>query len=139
MTHCERIYSTTKHFGTGNHCISTCSWKYFLQCCGSESGTKNQDLDPGSRSGMNNPYHISESLKTIFWVIILKFFDVDSGTGFRNGKNSDPGFGMEKSRIRDQHPGSAILFFHMPLFTGRIRDSTWSGSYRTRSATTEVV
>ncbi len=31
----------------------------------------------GSRSGMNNPDHISESLETIFWVKILKFFDAD--------------------------------------------------------------
>ncbi len=28
-----------------------------------------------SGSGMNNPDHISESLETIFWVKILKFFD----------------------------------------------------------------
>jgi hypothetical protein len=28
---------------------------------------KNQDPDPGSRSGMNIPDHISESLGTIFW------------------------------------------------------------------------
>jgi hypothetical protein len=33
----------------------------------------------GSGSGMNNPDHISESLKTIFWVKILKIFDVDPG------------------------------------------------------------
>jgi hypothetical protein len=33
----------------------------------------------GSGSGMNNPDHISESLKTIFWVKILKFVDVDPG------------------------------------------------------------
>jgi hypothetical protein len=26
---------------------------------------------------MNNPDHISESLETIFWVKILKFFDAD--------------------------------------------------------------
>jgi hypothetical protein len=48
---------------------------------------KNQD--PGSGSGMNNPDRISESLETIFWVKILKFFD------------ADPEFGMEKIRIRD--------------------------------------
>jgi hypothetical protein len=29
----------------------------------------------GSGSGMSNPDHISESLETIFWVKILKFFD----------------------------------------------------------------
>jgi hypothetical protein len=38
---------------------------------------------------MNNPDHISESLEKIVWVKILKFFD------------ADPGFGMEKIRIRD--------------------------------------
>jgi hypothetical protein len=43
----------------------------------------------GSGSGMKNPIHISERLETIFWVIILKFFD------------ADPGFGMEKIRIQD--------------------------------------
>jgi hypothetical protein len=34
--------------------------------------------DPGSR--MNNPDHISQSLETIFWVKILKFFDADPGS-----------------------------------------------------------
>jgi hypothetical protein len=33
----------------------------------------------GSGSRMNNPEHISDSLETIFWVKILKFFDVDPG------------------------------------------------------------
>jgi hypothetical protein len=42
----------------------------------------------GSGSGMNDPYHITESLGTIFWVKILKFFD------------TDPGSRMEKIRIR---------------------------------------
>jgi hypothetical protein len=45
--------------------------------------------DPGSRSGMNNADHISESLETIFWVKkILILFD------------ADPGSGLEKIRIR---------------------------------------
>ncbi len=30
---------------------------------------------------MNNPDHITESLKTIFGVKILKFFDADLGSG----------------------------------------------------------
>ncbi len=47
------------------------------------------DLDPGSGSGMNKPDHIFESLETIFWVKILKFFDADQGSG------------MEKIRIRN--------------------------------------
>ncbi len=63
---------------------------------------------------MNNPDHISESLETICWVIILKFFDADTGSGMekfriRDGKNF--GSEMEKfgSEIRDKHPGSATL------------------------------
>jgi hypothetical protein len=45
---------------------------------------------------MNNPDHISESLETIFWVKILKFFDANPGSGMekiriQDGKNSDPG------------------------------------------------
>jgi hypothetical protein len=36
---------------------------------------------------MNNPDHISESLITIFWVKILKFF-----ARIRDGKNSDLGW-----------------------------------------------
>ncbi len=43
----------------------------------------------GSGCRMNNPNHISESLETIFWIKILKFFD------------ADPGSGMEKIGIRD--------------------------------------
>jgi hypothetical protein len=43
-------------------------------------------LDPGwvklgSGSGMNSPDHIFESLETIFWVKILKFFDADTHPG----------------------------------------------------------
>jgi hypothetical protein len=49
----------------------------------------------GSGSGMNNQDHISESLETIFWAKIFKFFD------------AYPGSGMEKSRIREKHLGSA--------------------------------
>jgi hypothetical protein len=45
---------------------------------------------------MNNPDHIFESLKTIFGVKILKFFD------------ADPGPGMEKILIRDKHHVSGI-------------------------------
>jgi hypothetical protein len=50
---------------------------------------------------MNNQDHISKTLETIFWVIILKFFDADPGSGT----------GMEKIRIRvrDEHPGSTTL------------------------------
>jgi hypothetical protein len=56
----------------------------------------------GFESGMNNPYHISKILETIyFWVKILKFFGenprpgsgifFEIGSGIWDGKNSDPG------------------------------------------------
>jgi hypothetical protein len=51
---------------------------------------KNQEL--GSGSGINNPDPISESLETIFWVKILKFFDADP----------DPGSGIFLPWIRDK-------------------------------------
>ncbi len=44
----------------------------------------------GSRSGMNNPDLISESLETMFGFKILKFFDADPGSGME--KFSDPGW-----------------------------------------------
>jgi hypothetical protein len=48
---------------------------------------------------MNNQDHIFKSLETIFWLKILKFFDVDPGWrqfeyGIRDGKKSDPGSGI---------------------------------------------
>jgi hypothetical protein len=54
------------------------------------------DKKSGSGSGLNSPDHNLESLKTIFWVKILKFFDVDQGwkkigSGILDGKKSDPG------------------------------------------------
>jgi hypothetical protein len=59
---------------------------------------KNQDPDPGSEPGMNNPDHrISESLETIFGVKILKFFD------------ADPGWKKLEFGNRDKHSGSATL------------------------------
>jgi hypothetical protein len=78
-----------------------------LLCCGSGSGIRCL-FDPwirdpgwvkklGSGSGMNDPDHISESLETIFWFKIFKFFDEDPGSEMekiwiRDGKNSDPGW-----------------------------------------------
>jgi hypothetical protein len=47
-----------------------------------------------SRSEMNIPDHISESLETIFCVKILKFFLCGSGSGIRN--LFDPGIRMRK-------------------------------------------
>jgi hypothetical protein len=47
---------------------------------------------------MNNPDHISYSLQTIFLVKILKFLDVDPGSGLETIWIQDPR--MEKSQIR---------------------------------------
>ncbi len=55
-----------------------------------------------SGSGMNIPDQISESLETIFWLKILKFFDADPGIFI----TSDPGRKEFESRMRD---GSATL------------------------------
>jgi hypothetical protein len=57
------------------------------------------------------PNHFSESLETIFWVKILKFFDADPGSE----NLFDPGSGMGKNRIRDKHPGSARYFMFIAL------------------------
>jgi hypothetical protein len=56
----------------------------------------------GSGSGMNNPDHISESLEPAFWVIkilnsLMRIRDPEwkkFGCGIRDGKNSDPGSGI---------------------------------------------
>jgi hypothetical protein len=61
----------------------------------------------GSGSGMNNPDHISDSLETIFW--FKKYFDADPDAGSGIFLTLDPGFGIEKIRIRDELPGSATL------------------------------
>jgi hypothetical protein len=56
---------------------------------------------------MNNPDNISESLETIFWVKLLKFFDADpvgiqhGKIRIRDGKNSDLG---QTSRILNTDP-----------------------------------
>jgi hypothetical protein len=54
-------------------------------------GTSNLPLNLNIGDGMNNADHISESLETIFWVKVLKFFDADPGSGMREGKDWDPG------------------------------------------------
>jgi hypothetical protein len=61
--------------------------------------------DPGlvkksrSRSGMNIPDHISESLETFFWVKkILQFFDADA----------DPGSGIFNPRDNPDHISESL-------------------------------
>jgi hypothetical protein len=59
--------------------------------------------DPGSGSGMNNPGHISESLKKFFGLNSLNYF-----MRIRDGKNRirDPGW-----KNSDPDPGSATLIY----------------------------
>jgi hypothetical protein len=53
---------------------------------------------------MNNPDHISESLETIFWAKILRFFDAGQGSGMKKFRVR-----YGKILIQDKHPGSATL------------------------------
>jgi hypothetical protein len=84
----------------------------------------------GSGSGMNNPDHISESLETIFWVKILKFFDADPGSGMekiriRDGRNSDPGSGIN---IPDPQHCMTLIFSGcagMGLYQDDVSAYTW--------------
>jgi hypothetical protein len=75
---------------------------------------RSQHPDPGSEIRDEQPGSYFVELRNHFFgVKTLKFFD------------ADPGSGMEKSRIRDKHPGSATLLgrfqvhglyqFHPPL------------------------
>jgi hypothetical protein len=71
-----------------------------------------------SGSGMNIPDHISESLETIFWIKIFKFFYADPGSGFfltldPGWKNSVPGYGINIPDPQDWIP-TRILQFASP-------------------------
>jgi hypothetical protein len=63
----------------------------------------------GSGSGINNPDHISESLKTIFWVKKLKFFDPYPRSGMEKIRIWGPGWEKFESGIRDKLSGSSTL------------------------------
>jgi hypothetical protein len=58
---------------------------------------------------MNITNHISESLETIIWVKILKFFNADPDSGSGNLFVPEPGMEKFEPGIRDKHPGSATL------------------------------
>jgi hypothetical protein len=50
-------------------------------------------------------------------VKILKFFDVDPGSGIKTVRIRDPGWEKVGSGIRDKHPGSATLVCCMKFFS----------------------
>ncbi len=58
---------------------------------------------------MNNPDHISQSLETIFWVKILKFFDADPGSGWKKFA----------SGIRDGNTGSTFPLYFKTSFQSK--------------------
>jgi hypothetical protein len=60
----------------------------------SASGSGIRDEQPGS--------YFLELRNHFFGVKIHKFFDVDPGTGIRDGDSTDPGSEMEKIQIRDR-------------------------------------
>jgi hypothetical protein len=68
---------------------------------------------------MNNPDRFSESLETIFWAKILKFFDAIREPGWKK-----LGSGMGKARIWDKHPESATpvprSVFSLPVSVFRL-------------------
>jgi hypothetical protein len=56
----------------------------------------------GIRDEQPESYFLELTVETIFLFFLgLKFFNADTGSGIRDGDSSDPGSGMEKSRIRD--------------------------------------
>ena len=75
---------------------------------------------------MNKPDHISESLETVFWVKILKFFDADPGwkkfgSGIRDGKDRfrDPDSG-KSSRIRNTESKCNIVIVKKSHYTNPV-------------------
>jgi hypothetical protein len=82
----------------------------------SGSGSGDWDEQPGS---------YFRELRSIFWVLILKFFD------------AEPGSGRKKIRIGDldKHPGSAIQFgfFILVLSLFSIRRGAFDGLNAVRS------
>jgi hypothetical protein len=66
---------------------------------------ESQHPDPGSgiRDEQSGSYFLElrNDFFAFFGVKILRFFDEDPVSGIRDGDSSDPGSGMEKSRIRD--------------------------------------
>jgi hypothetical protein len=60
-----------------------------------------------SGSGMNIPDHISESLETILWVKVLKFFDTDPG--WKKNRVRDPGCFGSATLITNSDPGGQLI------------------------------
>ncbi len=92
-----------------------------FQCCSSRSGIWDPvpfwPRDPGwvkirIQIWDEQPKsYFRELKKTIFWVKILKFFDVDPGSGMDKIRIRDPGWNKVGPGIRNKHPGSATLVF----------------------------
>jgi hypothetical protein len=80
----------------------------------------------GSGSGIRDEQTVSyflELRKPFLLVKILKFFDADPGSGMETIRIRDPG--MEKSRIRDKHPGSATLLTNLEFKVKKQKNSKY--------------
>jgi hypothetical protein len=99
---------------------------------------KNQDPDPVSGSGLNNPDHISESLETVFWVKILKFFDADPGGKIRiqdrGWKKFGSGINIPDPQRSFKHHVDLSLYLAMPALQARLCSSTSCGEKSLKSA-----
>ncbi len=64
---------------------------------------RKSESGPGIRDEQPRSYFLElrNHFFGFFGVKILKYFDADPGSRIRDGDSSDPGSGMEKSRIRD--------------------------------------
>jgi hypothetical protein len=85
---CSRLHFSVANLFTGYLCLLKCFFlsRFLLPYSVADPGSgafltlgSGIDIKSGSGSGMNNPDHISESLETIFGVIMLIFFDPGSG------------------------------------------------------------
>jgi hypothetical protein len=109
--------------------LALCYPVYHLQCCGSGIRCLFDRFirDPECvkiRIRDENPDHFSESLVTIFWVKIPKFFDADPGFGIF--LTLDPGWEKFVSGIRHKHPGSATLIIWICCLDDRSTTRTTS-------------
>ena len=76
---------------------------------------ESQHPDPGSGIRDEQPGSYFLELRNHFFAFLgLKY--LNSLMRIRDGDSSDPGSGMEKSRIRDKHPGSATLILCFSIF-----------------------
>jgi hypothetical protein len=71
-------------------------------------------------SGLNNPHLISESSETMFWVKILKFIDLDPGSGMEI-RIRDPGWNKLGSGLNIPDPQHCLTAWKKAVTTAHQR------------------